>query len=220
MATIKEQEELIEVLKFTPRTYRISLWGYGGEKVMGRVDREVWDYCMENSVDLQDIAWNDEDTVRDDLGLDVDKLPFPPGSWYECDDMAHVNGVSRDAGTLQIEDENGESVIEAPIDSFDGGDGSPQLCCNDEVWVGSRSKGEVVFIGSSNEKGTFFEGEINLTDIDFSKPAIWIFGNEARGFKTGEIEATTVSIPMTGNAESLNLSAAAAIVMHEISKGR
>jgi hypothetical protein len=29
--------------------------------------------------------------------------------------------------------------------------------------VGSRKKGEVVFIGSSNEKGTFFEGEIELT---------------------------------------------------------
>ena len=52
------------------------------------------------------------------------------------------------------------------------------------------------------------------------EPAVWIFGNEARGFEKGEIAATTVSIPMTGNAESLNLSAAAAIVMHEISRGR
>ena len=64
------------------------------------------------------------------------------------------------------------------------------------------------------------DGEVNLTDVDFSKPAIWIFGNEARGFKNGEIGATTVSIPMSGNAESLNLSAAAAIVMHEISRDR
>ena len=63
-------------------------------------------------------------------------------------------------------------------------------------------------------------GEISLSEIDMKQPAVWIFGNEARGFKKGEISATTVSIPMTGNAESLNLSAAAAIVMHEISKGR
>lgn len=63
-------------------------------------------------------------------------------------------------------------------------------------------------------------GEKALTEIDFTIPAVWIFGNEARGFDKGEIEATSVSIPMSGNAESLNLSAAAAIVMHEISRGR
>jgi hypothetical protein len=27
MATLEEKESLIEVLKFTPRTYKISLWG-------------------------------------------------------------------------------------------------------------------------------------------------------------------------------------------------
>ena len=112
MATNKEKEELLEILKFTPRTYRISMWGYGGEKVMGTVPREVWDYCMENSVDLSDIAWGDDATVQDDMKLDLDKLPFYPGQWYECDNMAHVSGVSRDSGTVQIEDENGEAVFE------------------------------------------------------------------------------------------------------------
>jgi hypothetical protein len=157
---LAEQQKLIEVLKFTPRTYKISMWGYGGEKVMGTVDRKVWDYCMENHVDLSEIAWSDEDTVQEDMGLDVDMLPFPPGSWYECDDMGHINGVSRDAGTIQIEDENGNTVLERSLDSVDGTDIG--LCCSDEVWAGSKPKGTVVFIGSSNEKGTFFEGEIEL----------------------------------------------------------
>ena len=157
-------EELIEVLKFTPRTYKISMWGYGGEKVMGTVPKESWDYCMANSVDLSEIAWSDEDTVRDDMGLDPDKLPFPPGSWYECDSMAHVSGVSRNAGTLQIEDENGDTVVEQPLDDFDGdSDDSPEWSCNDEVWIGQEPAGTVVFVGNSNEKGTFFEGEIELT---------------------------------------------------------
>ena len=31
------------------------------------------------------------------------------------------------------------------------------------MWIGSRKKGEIVFVGSSNEKGTFFEGDIELT---------------------------------------------------------
>ena len=161
MATQEEQQLLIDTLKFTPRTYKISMWGYGGEKVMGTVEKEVWDYCMDNQVDLSDIAWNSD--ACEDMDLDEDMLPFPPGSWYECDGMAHVNGVSRDAGTIQIEDENGETVFEAPLDSLDGCDGSPEWACGDEAWIGSRKKGEIVFIGSSNEKGTFFEGDIELT---------------------------------------------------------
>jgi hypothetical protein len=160
MATKEEKQQLIDTLKFTPRTYKISMWGYGGEKVMGTVDPKVWDYCMEHQVNLVDVAWNYD--ACEEMGLDEDLLPFPPGSWYECDGMAHVNGVSRSAGHIQIEDENGDSVFEKSLDDCDGGDSSPAWSCQDEVWIGSRKKGEVVFIGSSNEKGTFFEGEIPL----------------------------------------------------------
>lgn len=161
MATLEQKQELIDVLKFTPRTYRISMWGYGGEKVMGTVDRAAWDYCMANQVDLSDIAWNSEAHV--DMDLDADQLPFQPGNWYECDSMGHTNGVSRDAGTVQIEDENGETVYEHELGEFDYDQPCPDMCCDDEIWIGSRKKGEIVFIGSSNEKGTFFEGEIELT---------------------------------------------------------
>jgi hypothetical protein len=155
-------EELIELIKFTPRTYKISMWGYGGEKVMGRVDPKVWDYCMEHQVDLVDLAWGDEDTFQDDMGLDLDQLPFYPGQWYESDSMAHTHGVSRNAGTLQITDENSNTVFEKSLEDCDGATDSPTWSCQDEVWVGMAKKGEVVFIGSSNEKGTFFEGEIEL----------------------------------------------------------
>ena len=67
-------------------------------------------------------------------------------------------------------------------------------------------------------------GDKSLFDVDFKEPAIWIFGNEARGLQegfTGKVAgATRISISMPGKAESLNLAAAAAIVMHEISRGR
>jgi hypothetical protein len=162
MATKEEQQQLIDTLKFTPRTYKISMWGYGGEKVMGTVDPKVWDYCMEHQVNLVDIAWGDENTVQDEMGLDLDQLPFYPGQWYECDGMAHTNGVSRTAGTIQILDENDNTVFEKSLEDCDGGTDSPAWSCQDEAWAGSRKKGEVVFIGSSNEKGTFFEGEIEL----------------------------------------------------------
>lgn len=162
MATQQEKELLIQTLKFTPRTYKISMWGYGGEKVMGTVSKESWDYCMEHQVDLSDIAWNSD--AAEDMGLDADKLPFYPGSWYECDDMAHTNGVSRAAGTLQITDENDEVVFEKSLDALDGcSDDSPEWECTDEVWIGREPKGTVVFVGSSNEKGTFYESDFELT---------------------------------------------------------
>ena len=161
MATLEEQQKLIDTLKFTPRTYTVSMWGYGGEKVMGTVSQEVWDYCNDHQVDLSDIAWNSD--AAEEMDLDPDMLPFYPGSWYECDGMGHTNGVSRDSGTIQVCDENGEVVFEKELGECDGCDGSPELTCIDEVWVGSRAKGEIVFVGSSNEKGTFFEGEIELT---------------------------------------------------------
>ena len=162
MATKEEKQQLMDTLKFTPRTYKIQMWGYGGEKVMGRVDAKAWDYCIKHRIDLVDMAWGDYDEFIEDRGLDIDQLPFTPGSWYECDGMAHVNGVSRNAGTIQIEDENGNTVFEKSLEDCDGCDDSPQWSCQDEVWVGMAKKGEVVFIGSSNEKGTFFEGEIEL----------------------------------------------------------
>lgn len=162
MATKAEKQQLIDTLKFTPRTYQISMWGYGGEKVMGRVDPKVWDYCIKHRVNLVDLAWGDEDTFQDDMKLDLDQLPYYPGQWYECDSMAHTHGVSRSAGTIQITDENGTIVFEKSLDDCNGASDSPGWSCQDETWIGQAKKGEVVFIGSSNEKGTFFEGNIEL----------------------------------------------------------
>ena len=57
-----------------------------------------------------------------------------------------------------------------------------------------------------------------ITDIDFSSPAICVIGNEANGVEE-EIKALSdelITIPMLGNAESLNASVAASIVMWEM----
>jgi hypothetical protein len=162
MATKEEKQELIEILKFTPRTYKIQMWGYGGETVMGTVDRNIYEYFKHRRLDLSDFAWDSD--YAEEHNIPEEMWPFPPGSWYECDHMGHAHGVSRNAGTIQIEDEQGNTVFEKSFDDITGGgcDGEPDWCCNDEVWIGSQDDGTVVFIGRSNEKGTFFEGEIPL----------------------------------------------------------
>jgi hypothetical protein len=164
-----EHERLIEVLKFTPRTYTIQMWGYGGEYTMGTVERKIYDYFRHRRLDLSDFAWDSD--YAEDNNIPEEMWPFPPGSWYECDDMCHVNGVDMQAGTLQINDENGDTVLERELESIDGMD--IERSCGDEVWVDMKPKGTVVFIGTSNEKGTFFEGEIALTEpFDLEKLCI------------------------------------------------
>ena len=63
----------------------------------------------------------------------------------------------------------------------------------------------------------------SLVDLDTSLSYIAIFGNEARGVRIDELATDTtiteITIPMAGSAESLNLSAAASIVMFQLSQG-
>jgi TrmH family RNA methyltransferase len=57
-----------------------------------------------------------------------------------------------------------------------------------------------------------------ITDIDFSSPSICVIGNEANGVEDNikDISDSLITIPMLGNAESLNASAAASIIMWEM----
>ena len=60
----------------------------------------------------------------------------------------------------------------------------------------------------------------SLLEIEYLDPSLWIFGNEAHGLpvRNGEPRITPISIPMLGNAESLNLAAAASIVMFYVTR--
>ncbi len=61
----------------------------------------------------------------------------------------------------------------------------------------------------------------SILDLDKSNSYIAIFGNEARGVSAeslGSTQVLPVTIPMAGRAESLNLSAAASIVMFTLSQ--
>ena len=61
-----------------------------------------------------------------------------------------------------------------------------------------------------------------ITEIDFSKPAAAVIGNEGNGLTQEAISACSerVTIPMAGRAESLNAAASAAIIMWEMMRGK
>ena len=165
MATVKEHEKLIEVLKFTPRTYKIHLWGYGGEYIMGSVDRKIYDYFRHRRLDLSEFAWQSD--YAEENNIPEEMWPFPPGSYYDCDNICHEHGVDRNAGTVQIDDENGDTIYEKRLEDITGyedndGNPEPEWGGGEEYWIGMNPVGTVVFFGVSSEKGTFFEGEIEL----------------------------------------------------------
>ena len=62
----------------------------------------------------------------------------------------------------------------------------------------------------------------SLLEIEHSDPSLWIFGNEAHGLPQWENQSriSLISIPMPGHAESLNLAAAASIVMFYVTQLR
>jgi len=62
----------------------------------------------------------------------------------------------------------------------------------------------------------------SLLEVKAVGPSLWIFGNESRGLSdwAEHPRVSEISIPMAGNAESLNLAAAASIVMFQVSTAK
>jgi len=69
---------------------------------------------------------------------------------------------------------------------------------------------------------TTVDGEVSLDDAELATPTAWLFGAEAHGL-SAELAAradTRVTIPMAGEAQSLNVAAAAAICLYQSSRAQ
>ena len=101
MATKKQKEELIEILKFTPVRARIIIQGYGGECYAGTVDRKIYDYFKSRKIHMDEYSgdWDGEIDVPEEL------QPYSPGSPYECDNLFHASGAElSDLNVIRVED--------------------------------------------------------------------------------------------------------------------
>jgi hypothetical protein len=157
-ASNPEHDKLVEILKFTPRTYKIQLYGYGGEVAMGRIEQKIWDYFRDNRINVEDYAW---DSDYGEEAVPEEFQPFYPGSWYDCDNIARAYGVSKSAGTIEITDEQDQTVLQRDTSGIDGFD--IQIDGEVEAYIHAESEKGPIFYGYSSEKGVFFEGEIYLT---------------------------------------------------------
>lgn len=69
--------------------------------------------------------------------------------------------------------------------------------------------------------GALGENTIDYREADFKKPSILVVGNEAGGIRKEVLKLCRgVKIPILGQAESLNVSVAAAILMYELVRQR
>jgi len=161
MATNEEKQELIEILKFTPRTYNIYIGGYGGEAYAGKVDRAIYEYFKEHKIDIEEYA-NDWDDKFGDVPSEMQ--PFSPGSPYDCDGLFHASGAElSNLNEIQINDENGNEYWTCAAGLNELEDAGVTV----DEWGGydfdDLPEDTIVHWGGQGEKGTFFDGQIELT---------------------------------------------------------
>ena len=160
MATKKQKQELIDILKFTPIKVTMSMQGYGGEAYAGRVDRKIYEYFKERKLDLEQYAsdWDNEMNVPDEM------QPFPAGSAYECDGLFHASGAElSDLNQITITDENGNTIWEHDMGWSSLEDSGVVVEQFTDVDFDDMKEGEVIFWGGQGEKGCFFDAEFTLT---------------------------------------------------------
>ena len=158
MATRKEKEQLIEILKFKPTTVKVMIQGYGGETYAGTVDRKIYDYFASRKLDITEYGsdWDNALDVPDDL------QPFPPGSAYECDDLWHACGAElSDLNRITVE-EDGTTIWEHDLGYSSLEESGVTVTESGSTEIMDLPKGTVVHWGAQGEKGCFFDGELLL----------------------------------------------------------
>jgi TrmH family RNA methyltransferase len=215
------------VSKSGPRIETLYLTGNGHSKV-----EEVADLSAFNIVDVSDEVMKEMSETITPQGIlavciipqvSLDSIQLNGSRKFiylsEVQDPGNAGTILRSADAFAM-----DAVITSPgsVDMY-----SPKVVRSTagSLWhipvFESVSIDEVLALGV-NAFSLGAEGSKSLSQYHMSGDIVAVFGNEARGLSTGQkvdlIEV--VNIPMPGNAESLNLSAAASIVMYHLSTMR
>jgi hypothetical protein len=161
MATKKQQQELIDVLKFTPVKVRMLIQGYGGECYAGRVDRKIYDYFARQRIDMDEYAGDWDGIFNDNVPRDLQ--PFNPGSPYDCDSLWHASGAEMsDLNEIRVDSDNGQElwVHNCGYSNLEDSGVTVNQCGGEDL--DDLDENEVVFWGGQGEKGCFFDAEFVL----------------------------------------------------------
>jgi hypothetical protein len=181
-----EQQLIVDTLKFTPRRIRISIWGYGGEIVMGLIPKEAYDYWRDRpEEELSDfVLGNCDNKQLSDVPAAARFVGGPNDlAWYDCDQLAHESGVElRDFSGLTVTDVDSDEILfeTRSLDPSDLDDLDIETECVDEYYASFQPPGNYCFLGQSVEKGVFFEEEFEI-QRPFDPAQLKIYYNDIEG---------------------------------------
>jgi hypothetical protein len=194
--TTEDKQEFMDQVAGKTYDYQISIWGYGGELVYGKLTKAQHDFWQaqcdktdDDGYDQDDMFGNyifDQEDFEEDHGITVPEEAKLESEWYECDDIAHTNGVSLGSGYISIDkidvSEDGPfsrgQVIGEVVESTDLEEFISTNELDSEIneldldEVGNRDEDghNYVMYAMSVEKGTFVDCHLELTKpIDLSK---------------------------------------------------
>jgi hypothetical protein len=164
MATRKQKQELIDTLKFVPHSVEISVSGYGGEIVLGRVARETYDYWTAQGRDALTeyvTAWGDDEY---ETAPKIFRF-VEPGAWYDCDDVGHASGAEMhgSSGITVIDPRDDSVLFECELVPEKLTALGIQVEQVEDIDIDNFEPGTTLFVGQSVEKGVFFSGSVDLT---------------------------------------------------------
>jgi hypothetical protein len=161
MASKKQKQELIDLLKFTPREITITFSGYGGEIVLGTIPEETYEFWKNNDLDVEELVsdYDGELDVPNEFRFITD------GSWYDCDDICHESGceMSSSSGIDVYDELEKRTIFVSSLEPYDLNERG--IVCEelDEYYPANKPVGTCVFMGQSVEKGVFFSATFEIT---------------------------------------------------------
>jgi leucine-rich repeat protein SHOC2 len=159
--TLKQKKKLLDILKFTPQQVTLSIYGYGGECVIGEISSESYDYFKNNNLDVEEFS----EDYNNELEVPEEFHPFEPGAWHDCDNIAHESGAGMDHSSFITITNNDtrETLFESTLDTIDLQQKNVVVDGIMDVELQDSQPGTCLFIGNNWEKGTFMETEFTLT---------------------------------------------------------
>lgn len=161
-------------------------------------------------IKMKDMSKFQIDPSKDYIYCDNVKDPGNLGTIIRTADAAGMGGVLLSSGCVDLYN---PKTVRSSMGSFFAID----ILRNADDDLPEKCKQQ----GFSLIGGALTENTIDYRQADYKKPCILIVGNEANGISESLLKlCTPVKIPIFGNAESLNVSVAAGILIYEIVRNR
>jgi hypothetical protein len=156
--------------------FRIGLYGSGGETVLGKVAKKAYEFWTSEEAEehFSSYVWGPDWFANDNPDFNIPKFAQLP-TWYDMNDIGHVSGAAYDECEIRItEVTQNREVFDGSLRDFLY---EYQLGVEWDGVYPDPDKHKYFFYGSHNEKGTFWEGTMELEE-NFDPTKLIVHGVE------------------------------------------